>query len=103
MTAPPTDLPLSDEQLRRIAANILVTDARIASNDLAGISENLDVAAAEAGVDLDMDALLTDGEAGEDTLDTILEAVAEHIAKAVITVAWPDSDVRVVDEPKEDA
>lgn len=89
--------PLTDDQLRQVAAQFILDDAR-RGDEPYGEDDQLTDALTACGLN---PALIDPDEAYDATMD----AVQALIATATITVEWPDSPVSVVGNPapEEDA
>lgn len=93
-----TDLPLTDDQLRQIAAHIAIRDAR--DQDLVGVIEMLVEAAEEVGIDgVNLEAVPSDA------YTAMCERVLELIRTSDIEVTWHvlESDVEMPPTPTTDA
>jgi hypothetical protein len=85
VTYPP--LPLTDDQLRQIAAHYAVEAVRDRADDTMGHLEGLDAALAQLDINtFDPDTLTND------LADAIAERIGDLLDTATITVAWPDAD-----------
>lgn len=91
-----TTLPLTDDQLRHVAANMAVDYGREQADDVMGIGEMLDHRAEDLGVTLDLDTI------PDDVFDTMTGRIADLIRAATITVDWADSDVCLTSSPDPD-
>jgi hypothetical protein len=100
-----TDLPLTDDQLRQVAAHMATEYGRDQVNDRLGIGDMLDEVLEKLDIDL-MDANGDSIEAYElddDVFEAILDRIRDLIRDATITVEWPDSAVRATDFAGRDA
>jgi hypothetical protein len=90
-----SDLPLTDDQLRQVAAHMAAEYGHDQTNDRMGIGEMLDGVLAEYDIELPA-ALNVDGAGWDaDVYEAILDRIADLIRDATITVEWPpDTAVR---------
>lgn len=81
-------LPLTDDQLRQVAAHYAIEAVRNAGDDAACNLLDRDSAFAELGIDLDPETL------SDDESDRIAERLGDLLDTAEVTVTWPDAPVR---------
>ena len=84
-----TTLPLSDDQLRQVAALYAIEAARRCADDTVGHLEALDDTLEALGITIDPDAI-------DEHSDAIAERIGDLIDTARITVDWPGAEPVVV-------
>lgn len=84
-----SDQPLTDDQLRQVAAHMATEHGRDQVNDLLGIGEMLHEVCHEVGLgDNVLDAI---DDIPDDVFDAMLDRIRDLIRDATITVEWPDA------------
>lgn len=84
-----TALPLTDDQLRQVAAHYAVEAVRLAADDTMGHLEALDDALDTLGIASFDPQTLTN-----ELSDAIAERLGDLLDTAEVTITWPDEPVR---------